>query len=92
MSNNPHPKPLTDLRLPGMPKSRGQGLAIAMVTATIATLGYMYGAAVKTKREEGPMSIYKTAEEGGGNLNTATSDVAMSSADIRGTMHGGKKQ
>ncbi|EMD35438.1 hypothetical protein CERSUDRAFT_96555 [Gelatoporia subvermispora B] len=86
-----HPKPLTNLNAGTRPRGKGKGLAIGMVSAIAATLGYMYVAGVQTKREEGPVSIYKTAKEGGGNLNATTSDARMTSADVRATMQGERK-
>jgi len=68
--------------------ARSKPLAIAVVAGTLATAGYMYVAGVQTKREDGPVSIYK--ESGGVDKNGGT-DSRLNSREVRGTVQGVRK-
>ncbi|TCD70724.1 hypothetical protein EIP91_002100 [Steccherinum ochraceum] len=65
--------------------------AAAVVGGTAATLGYMYVAGSRVKKQEGPASIYKPTEEtAGGQANLNANDSRMSSKDVREVMQGEK--
>ncbi|KAH8101161.1 hypothetical protein BXZ70DRAFT_1007554 [Cristinia sonorae] len=64
--------------------------AAAVVGGTAATLGYMYVAGSKTKKQTQPASIYKPTEETGGLASTET-DARMNSSDVRQAVQGERK-
>ncbi|KAL4242508.1 hypothetical protein ABKN59_011727 [Abortiporus biennis] len=71
-------------------RANSKPFAIAVVVGSVATLGYMFIAGKQTKAEEGPASIYKSKEQGGGLLS-GTTDARMDSAAVRQTVSGQRK-